>query len=137
MLRPLVSCCVLTLLLLGACEQSPGARALELFPDRSRELAVERPFRRPATALPDGGGNACPALIEDVGSATSLTLRGWSEREERRREGASTTVTHWQQGYYVPMDPTAVGLAAGEEYVVRCDRLSGTGVNVPDLRVSR
>ena len=33
-----------------------------------------------------------------------------------------------------PADPTAVGLAAGEEYVIRCDRFAAIGVNVPDMR---
>lgn len=130
--RPLLRCA--PLLLLGACEPSPEARARELFPDRSRELSVERPFRRPADARPDSGRGACPTVLEDVASGTRVSLRGWSKVEERRREGRGVSVSRWQKGYYVPADPSAVSLASGEEYVIRCDRLAGIGVNVPHVR---
>ena len=62
-------------------------------------------------------------------------LRGWAQIEERRREGTGVVVTRWQKGYYVPVAPAAVSLAVGEEYVIRCDRMAGIGVNVPDLQI--
>jgi hypothetical protein len=73
-------------------------------------------------------------VLEDVATGTSAKLRSWSQEEERRRQGNTLSVTRWQKGYYVPVDPAAVGLAKGEAYTVRCDRLVAVGVNVPDVQ---
>ena len=132
--RPLLRCAAAVLLLLGACEPSPEARARALFPKRSRTLAAERPLRRPTGAPTDVQPGTCPRVLEDVASGTSLTLRSWSDEEERRSEGSSVIVTRWQKGYYVPMNPAAVGLAKGEAYTVRCDRLAAIGVIIPDVQ---
>jgi hypothetical protein len=122
------------LLLVVACEPSPQDRARRLFPDRSRTLATERPFRIPAGAPASRPLGTCPKVLEDVATGTSVNLRSWAQVEERRSEGKSVMVTQWQKGYYVPSDPAAVGLAKGEAYTVRCDRLVATGVNVPDVQ---
>ncbi len=134
--RQLPTACAASLVALvafGACEPSPEDRARAMFPDRSRTLAAERPFRRPAGAPPETGRNVCPKVLEDVASGSAQTLRAVSLVTERRREGTTQRVTRWEQGYYVPTAPAAVGLAAGEEYVIRCDRLAGIGINVPDV----
>lgn len=135
-MRSCFATCVCTLLALSACEPSSEseARARKLFPDRSSVLSAERPFRLPKGApAPTPLGN-CPPMLDDVASGTALTLRGSSDVEERRGAGNAVTVTRWQYGYYDPVDPRAVGLATGEQYKVRCDRLAGIGVNVPDFR---
>jgi hypothetical protein len=122
------------LLLLVACEPTPEERARQLFPDRSRTLAAERPFRAPGDAAPDLPIGTCPPVLADVATGTSARLRSWAEVEERRSEGNRMIATRWQKGYYVPADPAAVGLARGEAYAVRCDRLVATEVNVPDVQ---
>ena len=122
------------LLLVTACETSSEDRARQLFPDRSRTLAAERPFRKPADAPAGLAPGFCPPVLEDVATGTSAKLRSWSQEEERQRQGNTLSVTRWQEGYYVSLDPAAVGLAKGEAYTVRCDRLVAIGVNVPDVQ---
>ena len=122
------------LLFVAACEPSSEERARQLFPDRSRTLAAERPFRNPADAPAGVAPGSCPPVLEDVATGTAAKLRSWSQEEERRRQGNTLSVTRWQKGYYVPVDPAAVGLAKGEAYTVRCDRLVAIGVNVPDVQ---
>jgi hypothetical protein len=119
------------LVLICACESSPETRARELFPDRSRTLAAERPFRVPAGMSEDARPGTCPSVLEDVASGTSLKLRGWAQIEERRREGTGEVVTRWQKGYYVAVATAAASLAAGEEYVIRCDRMAGSASSTP------
>lgn len=114
-------------------DATPGARGETLARPsaRSRDLAAARPFARAADPGTDSAGTDCPPVIADSATQQRLTLRGWSVVEER---ASASAAQRWDKGYYVPADPVAVGLAAGEEYVVRCDRLLGIAVNVPDVR---
>lgn len=122
------------LLLIVACDRSPEARARELYPNRARALAAERPFRRNSATRAEVAPGICPPVLEDVASRSLVTLRGWADVEERRRSGGTMTISRWQRGYYVPKSATLVGLAPGEEYAMRCDRLVADSINVPDVR---